>query len=229
MAVITIGRMAEEIKKMLDGGDSPLAANITYNEIKIAIGQVANQLLKIDYFSINGKMAETIPNGSVLGLYENVSCEIWNGRTQFTLPIKPIKLPRNMGVWAVYPKYKTNENYQLDKELIPLQMGQGGLIKSQPMINDLMGQTGYEMFGDKGILTKNLKSIFPDLVLALRLVIMDISEYGDYDILPIMPEMEWDIKKEIVKMYSGEAIPDKIVDSAVKASKNIPVTQQRQS
>ena len=97
------------------------------------------------------------------------------------------------------------------------------------MINDLMGQTGYEMFGDKGILTKNLKSIFPDLVLVLRLVIMDISEYGDYDILPIMPEMEWDIKKEIVKMYSGEAIPDKIVDSAVKASKNIPVTQQRQS
>jgi len=67
MAVITIGRMAEEIKKMLDGGTSPLASNISYNEIKIAIGQVANQLLKVDYFSINGKMAETIPNGSVLG------------------------------------------------------------------------------------------------------------------------------------------------------------------
>lgn len=229
MAVITLGRLSEEILKMLSGGDIQAATNISQNEIKISIGQVCNTLLKVDYLSINGKMGEMIPNGSVLGLYENIPVTSWNGKSQSTLPIKPLKLPRNMGVWAIYPKFESNQNYELDKEFIPLQMGQGGLLKSQPMINDLLGQIGYEIFGNTIIYTKNLPEMFPDIVVAMRLSIMDISLYGDFDILPILPEMEWQIKQEVVKLYSGVGTADMLVDSTTKQQQNLPLKEQKQT
>lgn len=228
MATLTIYRLAEQAFSLIEGGDIKAASSISINELKIACGQVINALLKTEYISFNLKIGEVIDNGTVLGLYENVPCETANGKSQATLPIKPRKLPRNMGVWAVYPKYTTNSNYEYDKEFIPLQMGQAGLLKSQPLLNDLLGQVGYENFGDKLIFTKDIKSLFPDVVLAMRLAIMDISQYGDYDILPLPPEYEWAVITEVYKMYSSQPIPDKVVDSSVAEQKGNPVNQQKQ-
>ena len=228
MAVVTIGRLSEEILKMLSGGNIQAATNISQNEIKIAIGQVANSLLKTDYITGNIPMGEMIPNGTVLGLYEGIEVVSSNGKSQATLPIKPIKLPRNMGVWAVYPKYTTDGNYEYDKEFIPLQMGQGGLIKSQPLLSDLLNQVGYECFGDKLFFTKDIKSLFPDIVLAMRLAVMDISQYGDWDILPLLPEHEMAIKQEVIKLFSVVGTADMIVDPTTKQQQNIPVKEQKQ-
>lgn len=228
MAVCSIYRLAESCLSLIEGGDPKVASSLSLGEIKIACGQVINSILKIDYLTINGQLNEVIPNGSVLALYEDIAVQSSNGKSQATLPIKPQKLPRNMGVWGVYPKYETDSNYEYDKEFIPLQMGQGGLIKSQPMINDLLGQVGYECFGEKLYFTKDIKSLFPDVVLAMRLVVMDISQYGDYDTLPLPPEMEWDVIKEVYKMYSTQPIPDKIVDSTTAENKGIPIIQQKQ-
>lgn len=63
----------------------------------------------------------------------------------------------------------------------------------------------------------------------MRLVIMDISQYGDYDVLPILPNQEWQIKQEVLKIYSNVGTPDKLVDSTTKSQQNVPVNQQKQS
>ena len=152
-----------------------------------------------------------------------------DGKSQATLPIKPMKLPRNMGVWAVYPKYTTDGNYEYDKEFIPLQMGQGGLIKSQPLLSDLLNQVGYECFGDKLFFTKDIKSLFPDIVLAMRLAVMDISQYGDWDILPLLPEHEMAIKQEVIKLFSVVGTADLIVDDTSKQQQGLPVKEQKQT
>jgi hypothetical protein len=229
MAVVTIGRLSEECLRIINGGQIDAATNVSLAEIKLSIGQIANSLLKVEYFSVNLKMNEIIPNGTVLGLYEGVEVVSSNGKSQCTLPIKPQKLPRNMGVWAVYMRKELNGNYEYDNELIPLQMGQGGLIKSQPLLNDLLGQVGYECFGDKLVFTKDIKSLFPDVTLAMRLAIMDVSQYGDFDPLPILPEMEFQIKQEVVKMYSEEPVADNVVDSSNTENKGLPIAQQKQS
>jgi len=230
MAVVTIYRLAEECLKLLSGGDPPVATDISLNEMKISIGQVANGLLKTEYLQVNIPMREMIPNGSVLGLYEDIAVTSYNGKSKCTLPVKPLKLPRNMGVFAIYPKYRNiDRRYDLDNEYIPLQMGQAGLIKSQLMINDLLGQVGYEVFGNEVVFTKDIKLQFPEITVAMRLAIMDVSLYDDYDILPITPEIEWQIKQEIFKMYSEEPLADKLVDSTVKAQKNVPIKQQQQN
>lgn len=225
----TIYRLAEECRKLLAGGDPGAADNISANELKIAIGQVCNSVLKTEYLQVNGRTGETIPNGSVLGMYTDIAVVTYNGKSKATLPIKPLKLPRNMGVFAIYPKYTGIGDYQLDKEFIPLQMGQAALIKSQLMINDLLGQVGYEVFGMDVVFTKDIKTLFPEVVLAMRLAIMDISQYDDYDVLPVLPEQEWQIKQEVVKLYAGEPVPDKLVDDTAKEQKNIPIKQQQQN
>lgn len=229
MAILTIYRLAEQALSLIEGGDPKAASSISLPEIKIACGQVINTLLKTEYLGTNLKLGEIIPNGSVLALYEGIEVTTSNGKSQAVLPIKPMMLPRGMGVFAVYPRYQTNGNYEYDKEFIPLQMGQGGLIKSQPMINDLLGQVGYEVFGNKLFFTKDIKSLFPDVVLAMRLAIMDISQYGDYDMLPLPPEYEWNVISEVYKMYSTQPLPDKVVEGTVAELKNVPLNQQKQS
>jgi len=229
MAVTTIYRIAEQTLNLIEGGNPAAADSIDLPELKIACGQVINSLLKTEYFSVNVGMRETIPNGSVLGLYEGIEVFTSNGKSQAVLPIKPLKLPRNMGVWAIYPKYTTSSNYDYDKEFIPLQMGQGGLIKSQPLINDLLGQVGYECFGDRIIFTKDIKSLYPDVVVAMRLAIMDIDQYGDFDALPLLPEQEWQVIQEVVKIYSNQPTANKVIDSSVKEESGVPIQQQKQA
>src|ERR1700753_1975372 len=102
MPVITIYRLAEECARVIYGGNVPVAGKVTIKEIKIACAQVANQLLKVDIFSVNEQDGESIPNGTVLGLYENIPVTSWNGKSVCALPIKPLKLPRNMGIWSVF-------------------------------------------------------------------------------------------------------------------------------
>lgn len=225
----TLYLLAEECLKALSGGNVAAASNISLGEMKISICQVANQLLKVEHFSVNEKMAEKIDNGAVIGWYEDISVTSFNGKSTATLPIKPIKLPRNMGVFGIYPKYESNGNYELDKEFIPLQMGQSALLKSQPMINDLLGQIGYENYGISIVFTKDIKTMFPNIVLAMRLAVLDFSQYDDYSILPLLPEQEWQIKQEVIKLYSGVGVADLLVDSSNKQQQNIPVPQQKQT
>ena len=224
MAIVTLGRLSEEILKMLSGGNIQLAGNVSQNEIKIAIGQVCNQLLKVEQFSVNEKMGETIPNGSVLATYEGIVPYAWvTGKSKALLPIKPIKLKRNIGIFSVY---FTNDP---DNEFIPLQMGQRSLLNSQLQINELLGQIGYENKGLELQFNKDLVSLFAGETLTIELVIMDVSQYGDFDPLPILPEMEWQIKQEVVKLYSGVGISDLVVDSTSKFQQNIPINQQKQA
>lgn len=226
MAVVTIYRLAEASFNLLEGGDPGAASSTNINELKIACGQVINSMLKLDYMSVNVKMGETIQNGAVLGLYPGiVVSKSTNGKSKCVLPIKPLKLPRNMGVFSVwltgYP----------DKEFIPLQMGQANLIQSQPLINDLLGQIGYESFGSELLFTKDLtiSAGTNQVTVDMRLAIMDISQYGDYDTLPVMPEWEMEIITAVFKLYSSQPIPDKLSDPTVKENKGIPLKQQRQS
>lgn len=226
MGICTIYRLAEQSFNLLEGGDPGAASSTNINELKISCGQVINSMLKMDYMSVNVKLGEVIQNGAVLGLYPGIIVsKSTNGKSKCTLPIKPLKLPRNMGVFSVwltgYP----------DKEFIPLQMGQANLIQSQPLINDLLGQVGYENFGSELLFTKDLtiSAGTNQVTVEMRLAIMDISQYGDYDMLPVMPEWEMDIVSAVYKLYSTQPIPDKLIDPTVKENKGMPLKQQRQS
>lgn len=222
MPVQTIYRLAQQAHKLIQGADPAAAQPLTINTLKISCGQVINQLLKTEYFSILND-DERIPDGLVIALYEGIAVTKNGNRSYCTLPIMPMRLPRDIGVFSVW---KTGD--PPEEEFIPLQMGQAGLLKSQPMINDLLGQVGRERFGMRVEFTKDITIPGENVTVDMRLVIMDINQLDDYDPLPILPEHEWLVITEVFKMYSQQPVPDKLVDSSVKEQKGVPIKQQSQ-
>ena len=63
----------------------------------------------------------------------------------------------------------------------------------------------------------------------MRLAVMDISQYGDWDILPLLPEHEMAIKQEVIKLFSVVGTADLIVDDTSKQQQGLPVKEQKQT
>lgn len=227
----TIYKLAEQAYSLIEGGDPGVASSISLNELKISVGQVINQKLRIDYFNAGLKLGEAIPNSTVIAKYDNILVtQNGTGKSKATLPVKPLSLPRNMGVWSIYIPDEP------DKEFIPLQMGQSSLLRSQLMINDLLGQVGYEVRGLDIYFTKDLTQISSITISGVRftyinveLAILDVSKYGDYDILPVPPEMEWEIVQDVYRLYISQPTADKIVSATAKEDKGTPLRQQEAS
>lgn len=223
MATSTKYRIAEQVVRILNGGEIPVASKVKINEAKIAVEQVLNKMLKMEYLNINIPSMELIPNGASVATYESIAVEQYGtDRSKSTLPAMPLKLLRGIGVYQIF------DPANMDCPFIPLEMGQWGLLKSQPLINNLLGQVGYEWYGMDIIYTSDLTQPTP-IEVTMRLVVLDISQYSDYDILPIPAGMEWDCIQEVVRMFAGEPIPDKLVDPNNNDQVNVPAQQQAQS
>lgn len=216
----TIYRISEECLRILSGGNPDVATNVSIHELKISVGQVANLLLKTEYFNTNIPMGEVIPNGAMLATYDNILVTSISGRAVATLPIKPMKLPRNLGLNSVYDE---------ECEYIPLELGQANLLNSQGLLSELLTDS-FENFGDKLLFRSDitLGNDTPKYVSA-RMIILDISQYSDWDILPVNPELEWQIKQEVLKLYGMEPVKDVIVDPGRSDQKGIPINQQSQT
>lgn len=215
-------RLAEQAVRLLNGGEIPVASKVKINEAKLAVEQVLNKMLKMEYLNVNIPSAEFIPNGASVATYEGIEVVQYGTRSKSTLPAMPLKLPRGIGVYQIF------DPANMDCPFIPLEMGQYGMLKSQPLINDLLGWTGYEWYGTDIIYTKDLTQPDP-IEVTMRLVVLDISQYSDYDILPVPADMEWDVIQEVYKLFSSEPVADKLVDSGVNEQRNVPINQQQQS
>lgn len=215
-------KLAEEVVRLLNGGEIPVATKVKILEAKVAVEQVINKMLKMEYLQVNIPSAELIPNGASIATYTDIAVEQYGIRSKSTLPAFPLKLPRGIGVYQIF------DPSNMDCPFIPLEMGQWGLLQSQPLINNLLGQVGYEWYGMDIIYSKDLTQPSP-IAVTMRLVVLDISQYSDYDILPVPAEMEWDVIQEVYKLYSTEPIADKLVDPGVNEQRNTPIQQQAQS
>lgn len=217
----TKGRLAEEILLLLSGGRIGVATKYHINEIKISLCQVANQLLKMEYFSTLTPLQEFVPNGAAIATYENNLVVPWSNTSKTTLPCMPIRLPRNLGVYQIFAQ----SDYF--SEFIPLQLGEASIIRSQGLVSQLSGYTGYEVSGLDVIFTQDLTIPNTNVYVTVRLVVLDFTQYGDWDPLPLAPEQEWEIKQQVYKLYTNEQVPDKLVDPGVKEGK-MPLQAQRQ-
>lgn len=215
-------RLAEQCVRILNGGEIPVASKVKILEAKVAVEQVLNKMLKMEYLNLNMPMAELIPNGASVATYEGITVTQYGTRSKSKLPAMPLKLPRGIGVYQIF------DPANMDCPFIPLEMGQFGLLQSQPLINGLLGQVGYEWYGTDIIYTTDLTQ--PTAIeVTIRLVVLDMSQYSDYDILPVPADMEWEIIQEVVKLYSGEPVGDKLVDPNSNEQVNVPIQQQAQS
>lgn len=199
--------LAEQILYKLQGGFPDIASAVDERDIIEAIGQALNTILKMQHFSVTMAAGETIPDGLMVATYEGVAVAPYgNKKAKALLPAMPISLPRNMGVLEVSPDSNFKCLY------IPLMAGQSHLLQEQPLISDLLGEVGYEVYGHAIIFTKDI-TIDNTVTVYIRLVVMDIAKYDIYTPLPIPRDYEGAVMEEVLKMFVPVQPGEKIVDS----------------
>jgi hypothetical protein len=205
----TLYSISENVRTLIEGGDPSNAPKFEMEEIKRAVIQVVNGMIKTQYLTDEMAGGETIPDGSVLAEYDNVAVEKYKNTARAELPAMPVKLPRNMGVYHVG---KTDD---IITGFIPFQAGQLQMIGEQPLISDILGQVGYEQRGkylvfDRDITTN--QDEYRITAVYILLVVKDLSLYGDFDLLPIPASMDFEVIMNTFQALTGKMPQNKVVD-----------------
>jgi hypothetical protein len=196
-------KIAEQIQRLL-AGNPEIQARIQKNDVKLLIEQVANQLLKTEFFGVNMADGDTVPPNCMIYTYDSVPVTTYKTtKSRCILPSMPINLPRNMGVYHIS---KTNA---IDEPFIPIPSGLYGIVKPQTLLGDLSGLIGYEVFGKEVVFTTNLPGQNVNSVF-IRLVGVDLNSVTDYEMLPISSDMESQIVQAVYNILVQIPPADKI-------------------
>lgn len=182
-------KIAEQVQRMLKGNPI-IQARVHINDIKLLIEQLANQMLKADYLSVNMPEGDSLPSNCMIFTYDSVPVATYKTTlSRCILPSIPVSLPRNMGVFHISKTDSINEPF------VPIPSGMYGIIQPQNLLGDLSGLIGYEVYGKDVIFTKNLPGLGINTVF-VRLVGVDLSTLTDYDLLPLSSDMEAQIVQQ---------------------------------
>ena len=198
--MITKGKITDQILRLYSGGSANDEKELSRADINLLVGQVINKLLKIEHASVNMASGDMFPPHTLITEYK-MSLSGTTGGKYIKLPVMPISLPRNMGIWSVSMG---------NTELIPLQSGQETLIGSQDQLQYLENQVGYYVEGDIVRFTKDPSTS----AINVKLLIIDPNELGEYDYLGIPIEMEEAVVKEVLTLIGAlPKVVDKVSDS----------------
>ena len=188
--------IAEQVLMRLYGGRPDTSDAVQPEDIYKAIEQKVNSLFKLHHLDTTLPSGETIPDSAMLATYTgNTVTAMDNGKSYASLPITPISLPKNLGIFLVYDP-KTPDN-----PFIPVQRGQGALLKVDSLLNDLIGNISYEPINNKIIFSKDLTK-FGVTTVTMELGVFDMSKYTDTDPLPIPANEEERIVNELLAQFA---------------------------
>lgn len=196
--------LAEQIQRQYKraiGSEESTKAAIDRREIYPLIDQVTNELLAIEINS-SIKVGNTVIPSCALATYGNIEVKHENGRHYISLPVHPISLPRNMGVYSVVPQTGVLP-YDGDP-YIPITQEDWDLLSVSDM-NDsgmLEGYVAFYVEGRKVFFTKS-----PSAIVKIKLVVSEPSLIGDNEAYPISPEMESSVilkVLDILKSNTGQ-------------------------
>jgi hypothetical protein len=193
MANSTKYLMAEQVLLRLAGGYRDVAQSVQMEDVVKSIEQVINAMFQTQYYSATLPTGETVPDNLMIAFYENITVDSYGDKAKADLPIVPISLPRNMGIYRV-----VNSE---DIDFIPVPLGQGALLKADKLLNDLLGSVYYEVRKNEIIFSKDVTLLGVDTV-NMYLVVMDISLYSNTDPLPIPANMEEEIIEKVFNRFA---------------------------
>ena len=189
------------------GGYPTKSFPVQEQDVWNALDNQINALFKLRHFDTTLPSGETMPENSMIATYEDVAVtSLGDGRASATLPITPISLPRNMGIYIIY-----DPNHP-DSPFIPLQRGQSSLLNSDALLNELGGQIGFEPKNNKIIFRKDITTFGVDNV-TMELCVLDISSYGVTDELPIPSDYISVIEDELMKDFAPVLAKNGIVSN----------------
>jgi hypothetical protein len=191
--------ISDQVLFRIYGGDVDIASPVQKLDVFKATEQLINSIFKLEQFSQNLPSGETIPHGSMIATYTDVAVSAYGDIAKANLPIQPISLPKNIGVFDVRPALSLT-TIQNKQSFIPLARGQRELLRVDNFLSDLLGQVGYEVRNTDVVFTKNI-ALYGVTKVDFELVVFDMSLYSETDILPIPSSMEQDIIDKLYQMF----------------------------
>jgi hypothetical protein len=181
---------SDQVLYRLYGGNPDSAAPVQEQDVQKALEQKINSKFRVRQLE-NMQMGETIPDGLCFATYTGVAVTADGDRSKSVLPVMPISLPRNMGVFDI--RYN-------DNSFIPLQVGQRSLLKTDTLLNNLLNQVGYEPKGKTVYYTQNI-ALLGWTTVDMDLIVSDLSVLSDTDPLPIPASYEEELINELVAQF----------------------------
>jgi hypothetical protein len=204
----TRAKLAEQILRLYKGGEVSSDNSLTLTEVKLLVGQTINRLLKIERLQMQAQLGDEFPDHTSIASYTDVVVkqDYDTGSYYATLPAFPISLPNNMGVWHI------SLLDDIDTPFIPIPSSSMGLLKNLPT-GAMEGQIGYEVNGSQVVL-KGDYFFSNNEKLLIRLLVVDLDNLTDYSPLPIPPDMEDAVIKEVLTLLGAIQVNEDIVSDA---------------
>jgi hypothetical protein len=186
---------SDQVLYKLYGGPPDSAAPVQKYDVWAALGQKVNALFKLHYLDTTLPSGETIPENAMIATYEGNTVVSSGEKSYALLPVYPISLPMNMGIYLVY-----DPNFP-DMPFIPMQKNMTALLRTDNLLSDIMGQISYTPGQDRITFNNDLTTLGIDEV-TMELCIMDIADYSETQELPIPVDYEERIINELVAQFS---------------------------
>lgn len=171
---------------------------IDIREVKLLVNQSVNKVLKLQVAdSFKAGMVD-VPKCNLVEYTCTVTDETANNRSYITLPVIPLTLPMDMGIWSIAAATGAMTPY------IPIP-AQDVLVFQGANLSYLEGKVGYYLQGKKVYFTKNITLTANGSVTSVivNLLVSDFSQLSDTDMLPISPEVESAIIDDVLQIISN--------------------------
>ena len=171
---------------------------IDTREINLIMNQSINKVLKLQVADSFKAGLVDVPKCNLLEYTCAVTADAGNNRSYITLPAIPLTLPMDMGIWSIAAATGAMTPY------IPIP-AQDVLVFQGANLSYLEGKVGYYVQGKRVYFTKNITLTANGTVTSVivNLLVMDFSQIGDNDVLPISPEVESAIIDDVLQTISN--------------------------
>lgn len=199
----TKARISEQIQRLYARfleKDNPSDV-IDIREVKLLVEQAINSTLKLQVAENIKAGIYDIPRCSLIQYTCSVTSDSGNTRSYISLPVIPLNLPFDMGIWSVATTSGAATPY------IPIP-AQDYLVFQGTNLSFLEGKTGYYVQGTKVYFTKDITTSANGSItsVVVNILASDFSQFGDNDMLPISPEIESIIIASVLDQISNGKI-----------------------
>jgi len=171
---------------------------ISIPEVSLLVSQAINKILKLEVAESFKAGLVDIPKCSLIEYTAMVVSDSGNSRSYIALPVIPLTLPLNMGIWSIAATNAAMTPY------IPIP-AQDVLVFQGANLSYLEGQIGYYVQGKKVFFTKDITLSANGSIssVILNILASDFSQLTDTDMLPISPEVESAVITEVLNIISA--------------------------
>jgi hypothetical protein len=200
----TLRKLASQVIEILSGGDQNRDSQIDERMIFEQIRQLAAEAIMLKTLELRESGDRSVPQSYVASYQINqVQTDPATKETYFDLPDVPLALPYNKGIQRVFPYGRPQ-----DRLIKLISATSSKFLKS----GNLEKQKGYWLRGNSVRMSYKDKDSFPK-GLVVDLVVPFPSTQDKDAQLPILPEHEGQIIRQVLQIYGVQSPKDDINDN----------------